>query len=284
MKRSIQEIIRQRYSCRSYLDKPIEELHKQKLINFLNSTIGPLVTKARFELITATENDTQSLKGLGTYGFIKNPAGFIVGAIEQGKNNLEDYGYLLEKIVLNATEIGLDSCWVGGLFTKSNFAKKINIHKSEIVPAVIAIGYSTQDRLREIMRRQMNANLRLPKSHLFFSDAFDHPLDIDNNDPFSAILEMVRLAPSASNKQPWRIVRIGKAWHFYLQRTKGYGKGTLIFGIFRIADLQRVDMGIAMCHFELTAESLGYYGKWSTADPELKISEGTEYIATWIGE
>ncbi|MBN1397261.1 MAG: nitroreductase family protein, partial [Bacteroidetes bacterium] len=245
---------------------------------------GPLATKARFELIAATENDTKSLKGLGTYGFIKNPAGFIVGAVEQGCYNLEDYGYLLEKIVLNATEIGLGTCWVGGLFTKSNFAKKINIHKSEIIPAVAAIGYSSEDKLREIMRRKMNADRRLPSSQLFFSDAFDHPLKINSADPFSTILEMVRLAPSASNKQPWRIVKIGNAWHFYLQRTKGYGKGTLTFGIFRIADLQRVDIGIAMCHFELTAESLGLHGKWSFADPELMTAEGTEYVVTWIEE
>ena len=97
-------------------------------------------------------------------------------------------------------------------------------------------------------------------------------------------LEMVRWAPSASNKQPWRIVRIGDAWHFFLQRTKGYGKGTLLFRMLRLADLQRVDIGIAMCHFELTARSLGLSGRWSIEDPKLKMAENTEYTITWINE
>jgi len=60
---------------------------------------------------------------------------------------------------------------------------------------------------------------------------------------------MVRIAPSASNKQPWRIVKIEGAWHFFLERTKGYGDG-IIFKLLKLADIQRLDMGIAMCHFE----------------------------------
>jgi nitroreductase len=100
---------------------------------------------------------------------------------------------------------------------------------------------------------------------------------------------MVRIAPSASNKQPWRIVQTGNAWHFYLQRTKRYGKGTLLFKFLRLADLQRVDMGIAMCHFELTARSLGLQGHWIVEEPEslndkLQIPEETEYTITWISK
>jgi len=59
-------------------------------------------------------------------------------------------------------------------------------------------------------------------------------------------------------------------------------KRTLLFGILRLADLQRVDMGIAMCHFELTARSLGLHGQWTVEDPKLKIAEGTEYTVSWI--
>ena len=40
------------------------------------------------------------------------------------------------------------------------------------------------------------------------------------------VLEMVRRGPSASNKQPWRVVRAGERWHLYLQRTRGYGRAT----------------------------------------------------------
>ena len=94
---------------------------------------------------------------------------------------------------------------------------------------------------------------------------------------------MVRLAPSASNKQPWRIVKDGSAWHFYLQRTPKYGPGSVVFNVMKLADLQRVDMGIAMCHFELTARELGLDGKWARMNPGLEIpDERTEYVVSWV--
>jgi nitroreductase len=286
MKQSIQEIIKQRHSCRSYNNESIQEKHRQLLEDFLKTKqVGPLGTQTRFELVAATQDDRQSLKGLGTYGFIKSPTGFIVGAVEQGRRNLEDFGYLLEHIVLTATEVGLGTCWLGGSFSKSGFAKIIALRSSEILPAVIATGYeSNNNGNREIIRSQLKMHRRMPMDKLFFDDKFDKPITIESNNPYSIVLEMVRLAPSASNKQPWRIVRTGNAWHFYLQRTKGYGKGTLLFGILRLADLQRVDMGIAMCHFELTARSLGLRGHWIVEDPELKIPEGTEHIVSWVIE
>ena len=90
------------------------------------------------------------------------------------------------------------------------------------------------------------------------------------------------MAPSATNKQPWRIVRRGDDWHFYLFRTKGYGKGSPWFRLLRIADLQRVDMGIAMCHFELVARQSGLDGSWCVADPGLTLpGRGIDYTATW---
>jgi nitroreductase len=283
MNQPIQEIIRQRYSCRSYIDEPVQEMHQQELRKFLEiQRIGPLGTHARFELVAAVQDERQSLKGLGTYGFIRNPAAFIIGALEQGQKNLEDYGYLLEHLVLSATGIGLRTCWLGGTFTKSSFAKRISLHDNETIPAVVAAGYMEDRRGKDgKIRKYLSAARRLPMELLFYMDTFDCPLTIETADVYSQPLEMVRLAPSASNKQPWRIVRIDGAWHFYLQRTKGYGKGTILFNILRLADLQRVDMGIAMCHFELTARELCLNGSWVLDDPKLQMPAGTEYTVTW---
>ncbi|MFZ1977127.1 MAG: hypothetical protein WAV76_04160 [Bacteroidota bacterium] len=67
MNKPIQEIIRQRYSCRSYIDKPVQEAHRQKLMEVLeNLQVGSFGTRARFELVAAAQDDRQSLKGLET--------------------------------------------------------------------------------------------------------------------------------------------------------------------------------------------------------------------------
>ena len=109
----VDQIIRQRFSCRTYATKPIAEETRQRLQAFMATrTAGPLGAPVRFELVAATEQDASALKNLGTYGFIRGATGFIVGAAGDGPRNLEDYGYELERIVLMATDLGLGTCWL----------------------------------------------------------------------------------------------------------------------------------------------------------------------------
>ena len=76
----------------------------------------------------------------------------------------------------------------------------------------------------------------------------------------------------------------GRTVAFYLQRTPGYGKDSLIGKILGVADVQRVDMGIALCHFELTMRELGLPGGWIIREPALaKPDRHTEYVASWAG-
>ena len=48
-------------------------------------------------------------------------------------------------------------------------------------------------------------------------------------------------------------------------------------------DLQRLDLGIAMSHFELTARELSLSGRWEKRPPSLSpLPERTEYVQSWI--
>jgi hypothetical protein len=281
----VTEIIKQRFSCRSYFEKPIAEDKRKSLADFMSSkATGPFGTKARFHLVAATEQDRNALKGLGTYGVIKGATGFIMGAVGHSEKNLEDYGYVMERAILFATDIGLGSCWLGGTFTRSRFAKKISAEEGELIPAVASIGYSA-DRSRSgiTMRQLVGGHNRQPGGNLFFRERFGVPLSSDEAGAYAVPLEMVRIGPSASNKQPWRIIKDGNTWHFYMQRTKGYGN-SLTFRLLGLADLQRVDMGIAMSHFELTANELGLKGKWVIQEPKIeKPDRLTEYTVSWTG-
>ena len=85
---------------------------------------------------------------------------------------------------------------------------------------------------------------------------------------------MVRLAPSAGNKQPWRIVKESdrNVFHFYIIEVTG------AYAVF-----PPVDIGIAVCHWELTAEELGIKGEWEFSQPDIP-SEGYVYKISWNGE
>lgn len=287
MNQPVTALIRQRFSCRSYTDENVGEEQRRLFAAFLAANnSGPFATPVRFALAIATEEDRQALKGLGTYGFIRGATGFIIGAVKPAPHDMEDFGYLMEQAILFATDIGLGTCWLGGSFTKSSFARKIAATREETVPAVTSIGYIAEGgKARDRIRRRAGSDNRLPPEELFFDRQFGRSLAPAQAGAYAEPLAMVRQAPSASNKQPWRLIRDGDCWHFYLQRTKGYGKGSFVYWLLGLADLQRVDMGIAMCHFELTARELGLAGRWLVNEPDIaKPGAGSEYIVTWMAE
>lgn len=279
----IQTLIRQRYSCRTYLPEPVPPAQRERLAERCSAcTAGPLGNRLRFVLLAATEEERQALRGLGTYGFIRNPTGFIVGAVTRGAYDLEDFGFGLEQLVLEATALGLGTCWLGGSFTRSSFAARLALRDDEVMPAVVATGLPAEQRfwLDRMVRAAARGDQRLPWERLFFEGDFGHPLTPQAAGPYADALEMVRLAPSASNKQPWRIVRVGEVWHVYLQRTPNYPPRGATLLVER--DLQRVDIGIAMAHFALTLEESGQRGRWLVADPGLEsLPPLTEYRISW---
>jgi nitroreductase len=280
----ITELIRRRISCRTYQKEFIQQEHLELLVKFAEENqTGPLGNQIRYKISAGVESDSKALKGLGTYGFIQDPAGFIVGAVGENAGALFDFGYQVEKIILKATEAGLGSCWLGGTFTKSRFAAMMDLQSGEDIPSVIAIGYPADqqvfvDRMTRILA---GADRRLPWGKIFFDQSFQTPLLPEAAGEFGDILKMVRLAPSASNKQPWRIIKGENTWHFYLQRTRKYPP-TAFKLLINGADLQKIDLGIAMAHFDLSAMEKRISGSWVNHDPGLDLQDDlTEYCISW---
>jgi nitroreductase len=280
----ITEIINQRFSCRTYSKTPIDIPILEQLEEFCTkTTTGPFGTKSRFDIVASRDGDSEILKGLGTYGFIQDPAGFIIGLSKETDKHLVDFGYLMEMIILYATDLGLGTCWLGGTFTRSRFAERVTPLEGEIIPAVTSIGYigAKPRKLDARIRQAANSDKRFPWNKLFFNSEVDIPLAEREAGKYKIPLEMVRLGPSASNKQPWRIIKDNKSWHFFLKRTPGYSDNPSAVKL-SISDLQLTDMGIAMCHFELTSNELGLDGYWEISDKLKTASQPEmEYIVTW---
>jgi hypothetical protein len=280
----ITEIISQRFSCRAYRKEPIIPEKIEQLRTFLAELPpGPFGALPRFDLVTVNEVDSKALRGLGTYGFIKNPPAFVLGAMTPSEYDLEDFGYLMEAIILYATSLGLGTCWLGGTFTKSSFAKRMKLSESESMPAVTSVGdYADPVNKRQgVVSRTAGADRRLAWEKIFFKYLFEVPLQRNEAVEYATVLEMVRLGPSASNKQPWRILSFNDFWRLYLRRTPGYYNDP-IKRILNLCDLQRLDMGIAMCHFELTARQLDLKGEWVLEDELDQFPDAlTSYVVSW---
>ena len=127
------------------------------------------------------------------------------------------------------------------------------------------------------MRRFSNCDYRKEDEQNSFRD-FSCPLtEHATLDGFKDALENVRLAPSALNKQPWRIVKHGDDFHFFISNDKEEAKEGY--------DINKIDLGIAMCHFDLTCKELGINGGFKVIDPKIEeVPKHYKYIITWIKE
>jgi nitroreductase len=281
----VTEIIRARSSWRSYDGRPLEAGDRARLEGFIAALgAGPFGGGVRLELVEAAAGARAELKKLGTYGTVKGARTFLVGAIKRRLMDMEDYGYVFERAILYATALGLGTCWLGASFNRSGFAAKINLAEDEILAAVSPVGYvaSRRTAVDAVTRFFARAKRRKQWEKLFFDGAFGRPLSREAAGPYAEVLAMVRLAPSASNRQPWRIVkeRGRDVFHLFISRTAVYSSVAANVGG---GDLQRLDMGIACCHFELAARELELAGKWEVLEPPaLDLPERTSYVASWL--
>jgi nitroreductase len=276
--RSVFEIIAARHSWRSYTEDAVPDRTQDRIRSFIAMLPEPpFGSKVRFAL-----NELDRSKGKkpqGTYGIIRGASLFLAGILTPGSMGFEDFGYLFESIILYITSQGLGSCWLGGTFDSSFFSGISRLQKGEIIPAVSPVGFSAEKRtlVDTAFVLFAGSGKRKPWSELFFQDTFGNSLDRESAGPYAQVLDMVRIAPSASNKQPWRIIHKDGAFHFYLTRTRGYA------ALNRSADLQRIDMGIAMLHFELASGESGLSGRWEKCNQEkTSLPERTHYVISWI--
>lgn len=216
-------------------------------IQSLSTNSGPFKNRFDFFFLENKEGSPDSARRIGTYGFIKNPYAFIGGPSLIDFKSMVDYGYVLEHFILNLTGTGIGTVWLGGTFQRDVLSDILN--PDQIIPCIIAIGYEANKKhLKErIIRNVIQANSRKPFNHLFFDEEWSIPISKDHS--LAKVFDLVRVAPSASNKQPWRILLKKDKIHLFLERTPNYGN-MLNF------DIQAIDMGIALCHLELGLQEL----------------------------
>ncbi|MDA8425949.1 MAG: nitroreductase family protein [Treponema sp.] len=275
------DAIHRRISVRTYDSAPLEPAAAAALrASFLEAVPGPFGGRPRFLLLERGEDGAEGRR-LGTYGQIRDAPAFIVGAVERGPRAMEDYGYALEGIVLKATELGLGSCWLGGLFDRTFISHALAADDAEVIPACCPVGtpasrIGVQDR---IIRLGAGSRRRKDPAELFFEHGADGSWQaLRAEGKLAELLEAVRIGPSASNKQPWRLLfdRSADRLCLFLREDRLYNAA---LGEIK---LQNLDMGIAMRHIESAATALGLRGSWSLAgDAPRSPDERLRYIAAW---
>jgi nitroreductase len=156
------------------------------------------------------------------------------------KKRMEKEGYFGEKLVLEATEMGLSTCWVGPNYDKASCA--CDVGNDETLDCVIAIGYAEE---KHSLRERFMESVTHRKSK-----AIEQLMACDVPSPpawFTEGMEAVQKAPSARNLQPVLF---------------SYQNGVVAAGVQGNAERIMIDLGIAKLHFEIGASA----GRWNWGD------------------
>ena len=272
------DTIQKRHSVRTFDAKPLDEGTLKKLTTYAKDLRNPFDVPVTVRVL---ETGDGSAKKLGTYGVIKGTKTFLGVTVPKGALSLEAVGYSFEQLVLYATHLGVGTCWLAATFDRKAFTGAMQVGDDEWMPVISPIGYPAEKRAisESLMRSSMKSNQRKDWSELCFDSDFQTPMSRGAAGNYAQPLEMLRFAPSATNAQPWRVLRRDGAFHFYAKA--GEGKGEIDPPI-----IQRVDVGIGANHFCLTAWEQGLAGSLKVMDApaDTGAPENYRYLFTWTEE
>ena len=261
---NMEKLVRERRSVRTFDGRELTAADKEKLCAYMKIIDNPYGLPIEFRLLP--QMGCPVVVGTELY----------IGAKMKNAPHLnEAFGYAFEMLVLYAQSLGIGTVWIGGTMDRSAFEKTMELSEDEVMPCVSPIGYpANKMSVREkMMRKGVKADSRFSFEDIAYWGSFDTPLTADAAGKLFLPIEAVRLAPSAVNKQPWRIVVMDGIVHFYLKRSKNLNGSKI--------DMQKIDMGIALCHFALTEKEQGFSTEFMIEEPNITCKDGMEYIASY---
>lgn len=244
---TLKEAIKVRKSVRTYTGEPFGSENAAALEGYIATLTGPFPGEVCARIALLGPGGGVNPATFATYGVIKGAKRYFVLIIDTRKGLKAELtgGYMMEHAILWATTRGWGTCWLGGTFHRNRFEKVLHLRDYEKVVAVSPVGFeANQSRFADrLFRRVAGSDHRKPFNELFFLNRAFNPYP--QSGPLVDAFKAVRLAPSASNKQPWRILVKNNEVYFYAAPDPKF---------------QSNDIGIAMAHFDIERGSVA---RWS---------------------
>lgn len=279
----IDKVIKDRRSVREYKDKKVDKHIIQDILETLKSKKGLRDSiKIGFEFIEEGEEVYRNLDGIvGYFGkVIKAPHYiYIVSDIKDGY--LENSGYLGEKLVLKATDLGLGTCWIEITEDIGKVKEILKVEEDKDLIGLLAIGYPRRETkvggmyntrgksispLTEfgypnidVQYSEQPVSGRVSVEDIVYLNNWGERAkveDLEHRGMAEAFYHM-RLAPSWGNRQPWKFIIDGDKIVLTLCKDD------------RVSEkVARIEAGIAMLYFELIIHQIGIPGQWILEKPE----------------
>lgn len=209
------EAIKLRHSVRKYTTKPIQGETLKHLLDEIKACVYESGLSIRL-----IKDEPKAFGGLiPGYGIFKNVKNYIILSGPKTDDLDEKAGWYGERIVLKATQLGLDTCWVGLTFKKG--VAKAYVKDGNKIACVIAIGYGENHGVPHKSKMPDKVCVLNEKPPKWFKEGINAAL----------------LAPTAVNQQ----------------RFKFYLNGKNVRAVSTGGFYSNVDLGIVKYHFLIGA-------------------------------
>lgn len=257
------DAIRTRRSVRTFDGEPLPDSLCKLLSDAVESATSP------FGGDVAVRLKKFDLKGgyrPSTYGIIKGASDFFLLGFGDDEASALTAGFRFEQVVLKAWQMGLGTCWISSTFKGSVFGREQIWPDGAMLKIVSPVGFpAKQSILERVTRLSLGSRNRKSCGELFFSGDFRHPYS--GMGDFATALEMMRLAPSSANSQPWRALVVGDTVHFYYKPHNA---------------VSVVDCGIGLCHFHESELANSFVGRFFRAAAPSSAPSPLKYLCSYI--
>lgn len=259
---NIIEAMKQRRSVRTYAERPLTDSERAGLEEAIKAAESPF--KGNVTIHLKSFDIKEGFKP-STYGMIKGASDFFLIGYNDDPETALSVGFRFEQVVLRAWQMGLGTCWIAATFKGTDFAKGASWPSGESLKIISPVGTpASQSFMEKISRFAVGSNNRKPFDKLFFDNDFQTPYNPAGR--FGEALEMLRLAPSSTNSQPWRALVCDNIVHFYYVPK---------------SSLSVLDCGIALCHFNETEKFNGKTGTFQKLSDAPTPPQNLKYLISY---
>jgi len=204
------DLMRSRKSCRSFQNCNLTDEHRKKLLDWAQAYSRPKncigTRPIRLEYLAAPL----------TVWPVVRATEFLVAVAERTyhEESVVDIGHSLQRVVLDATRMGLATCWIGPGADPSSIANHLGSRfdpTRDHVICVCAIGYASHYIPLSLRLMQRSQKWRKGLNELFFSRTdCTEPLDLNAKGiaEFGRCFEACQWSPSSYNAQPTRAAAV----------------------------------------------------------------------------
>ena len=222
-KKKLYDEIFKRKSVRNYKKEKLSTAELNKIKEFIDQT-KVLDEKINFEVKMVNSDDVKSLIP------IKSPH-YLQFFSEKKGDHLLNAGFILQQIDLYIAANDLGSCWFGMAKPKKEIIAESNYEYIITLVFGKAAEKSSRQSIEDFDRKELS--------------------EIKEGDNYKDLLKAARLAPSATNGQPWYFKVEKNKIHVYQTELNFLKK-------YFYKKMNRIDMGIALAHLWLAANEKDY--------------------------